>query len=850
MIIDKIRNKFKEITTPILLFFDPEQEYREEVLAIDEPDFKVLEVNNNYFKVKYEIEILHPGSKFLLYHPFARPSKYSIKEYPLADLLYANQELIVDESADILSKYAIHHAHAPLILQYKRFVKAAKYQTKLLPVLTAKPFNEYKFKNAILSLILNEKKIANDTFNLIGLFELLNQSEEQWDKQWKAITREKLTDVITEIVYNCTHIQLEEVSANALQSLFLKLKYNIITKNSKEASSKDPYKQLKITDDVTLSKIDVFFKEWSDDKTKGAQLEEVMLNLGKGIDETKIVEAYDGTLTFGIKTQQIMQHEIKKLLADIKDNPNQVVETLKDWQVNNEVNEDFDQEIDFIKYTALYYRLRRNYSDFDFNFIEDYIQKYQQELYKLDGYYRHAYTAYQHIEKEKEAKDFTEVFQELNKNYDQFLIEINQAWMKILAENDFNLNATKIKKQYNFYKDFVAVNPNKKVVIISDGFRFELAKDLINELKVDATNAIDLEAIVASIPSYTNLGMSNLLPNNGIEAIVGENSIDYAINGIKTNSTNREKILQQVEPNALVLDYASFMRLGVVGQREILKPARLVYIYHNWMDNIGDKRSSEYYTFEAAEQCVDQLKLLIKKLYSSLNIYNIYVTADHGFLFNYNEIKENSRQVFPSVTNCLKEHTRFCITLDKQKSKDLFTVPLENTTNIQTEAAVLLPKGINRFRKLGGFGVQFVHGGASLQELIVPVIQLSRQRNTKFEEVTFTRLDQVRSMATSSAKFKILQDQAVGDKYKGTSVLFALYDLDNHLISNEVEIKLEAVSEQPSERMFEFKLDLNALGSSTQTAYLKAYNTKDLDRLNPIINDLIKINTLTEIDEF
>src|SRR5690606_35326402 len=298
MIIDKIRNKFKEITTPIVLFFDPEQEYREEVLAIDEPDFKVLEVNNNYFKVKYEIEILHPTSKFLLYHPFARPSKYTIKEYPLADLLYANQELIVDESADILSKYAIHHTYAPLILQYKRFVKAAKYQTKLLPILTAKPFNEYKFKNAILSLILNEKKVANDTFNLIALFELLNQSEEQFDKQLKVLTKEKLTDVIKEIVYNCTHIQLEEVSANALQSLFLKLKYNIITKNSKEASSKDPYKQLKISDDLTLSKIDVFFKEWSDDKTKGAQLEEVMLNLGKGIDETKIVEVYDGSLTF------------------------------------------------------------------------------------------------------------------------------------------------------------------------------------------------------------------------------------------------------------------------------------------------------------------------------------------------------------------------------------------------------------------------------------------------------------------------------------------------------------------------------------------------------------------------
>src|SRR5690606_7520370 len=159
-------------------------------------------------------------------------------------------------------------------------------------------------------------------------------------------------------------------------------------------------------------------------------------------------------------------------------------------------------------------------------------------------------------------------------------------------------------------------------------------------------------------------------------------------------------------------------------------------------------------------------------------------------------------------------------------------------------------KGINRFRKLGGFGVQYVQGSASIQRLIVSVFHLSRQSNVKYEEDTFIRFNKGRSMAKYTAKYQSSQVQAMSDDHKRIHVLFALYDLENHLISNEVEIKLEAVSEQPSERMFEFKLDLNALGSSTKTAYLKAYNTKDLDRLNPIINDLIKINTLTEIDEF
>jgi len=228
----------------------------------------------------------------------------------------------------------------------------------------------------------------------------------------------------------------------------------------------------------------------------------------------------------------------------------------------------------------------------------------------------------------------------------------------------------------------------------------------------------------------------------------------------------------------------------------------------------------------------------------------VYVTADHGFLFNYNEIKKNSRQVFPSVVTCLKEHTRFCLTNESTKSKDVFQLALSSTTNIQSDVAVILPKGINRFKKLGGFGVQFVHGGASMQELIVPVLSLSRKRNTKHEDVTFKRFDQLKTLATSSAKFKLIQEQAVGDSFQAITLSIGLYDLNNQLISNEVELALNAVSEQPSDRIFEFKLELNATGSLVKSAYLKAYNKKDIDQLNPLLNDLIKINTLTEIDEF
>src|SRR5690606_11079524 len=74
MIVEKIINKIFNISTPVLLFFDKEEEYKEEILAINDSRFKVLVVNDNYFKIEYELEILYPNEKVLSYHPFEKPT--------------------------------------------------------------------------------------------------------------------------------------------------------------------------------------------------------------------------------------------------------------------------------------------------------------------------------------------------------------------------------------------------------------------------------------------------------------------------------------------------------------------------------------------------------------------------------------------------------------------------------------------------------------------------------------------------------------------------------------------------------------------------------------------------------
>lgn len=851
MIIEKTKQKFNQIKTRILFFFDEEKEYEEEFMNYSGDDFKVIRVNKNYFEVKYRVEIEEKEERILLYHPFPRPSTKGNTSYPLTDLLHANQELLIDEIAEILDRFGINQEYTELLRKYRRFVISKKYQAGILPVLSAPVFDINLFYNVIISYILEEKKLGNPTFNLIRIFEIMNSGREEWNSYLTRIQREELEEKLLSAIIDVVRIHPESLDYESMKSLFLRLKYNAITRSFPVDESGDPYSKLKITDEIVLNQIEIFFKEWKDTRVKADTLPKVLSKLGRDISEQEIFKVYGMETPYGLETHEITQFTLKEAVKKVAISPNWVLDKLGSWANRPEEYRDYLSIANFLTGAARFYQLLNRYSDFDFNDLDAYIQKYAKEIHQLDLDYRKAFTAYQKIEKSLFTEVYETVFSELNKAYDQYLIDLNGSWMRILKEKKFNLNEIKAPRQYKFYKNHVAKSDHKKVVIISDGFRYELGVDLHSRLQKDAANELELTPMVTSIPSYTHLGMSNLLPNDGIKITKTEKTIDYHIEGISTSSTNRAKILQLYEAESDTIGYVEFMQMDVHTQRELLKQNRILYIYHNWIDAVGDQRSSEYYTFESAEDCIIQLENLINRLYRSLNTYNILVTADHGFLFNHNPLPESSRQPAPDLVSVLKEHTRFYITDDIRKPKDSYLFSLSQTTNINSDVNVVLPKTINRYRKSGGFGVQFVHGGSSLQEIIVPVLEIYRDRRSSAKPVTFQRLDTIATMTSSAANFGILQVEPVDKGLKPIKIRVGIYDLNDDLITNEVHLTLDSVDKKPSGRVFEFRLELNALGAKSKNGYLKAFKEDDVEKLNPLyINDLIKISILTEIDEF
>ena len=426
-----------------------------------------------------------------------------------------------------------------------------------------------------------------------------------------------------------------------------------------------------------------------------------------------------------------------------------------------------------------------------------------------------------------------EVKDQINTNYNAYTDQLNRNWLKCLSSIDFQYNSIQTPKQYDFYKTEVAQVDQKLVVIISDAMRYEVGVELLSKMHADPNNTAEMRYLLASIPSKTNIGMAQLLPGEKTF-----NDGDILSDTITTASTNRAKILQDYQPNAEAVQFESVKNAKQSENRALFKKD-LVYVYHDVIDAIGDKRVSERRTFEAVKNAIAELTRFVKLLHGSYNVTNVLITADHGFLYNDEKLEDKELEKIPG--DPFISHNRFFITKTKEKNELGYTIPLQNTTAFKEEAFVHIPFSTNRYKK-GGVGHQFVHGGASLQELVTPLIISSRKRVEVSRKVNPSLLNKGKLRVVSNIlKFNILQENEVSRLEKERTITIALYK-DSSKVSNEIKLVLNSTSEAPSDRLTNIELILDAAAVNESVLKLKVYDIED--SLNPLIDELVTNNTL------
>ncbi|HRH43042.1 MAG TPA: BREX-1 system phosphatase PglZ type A, partial [Pyrinomonadaceae bacterium] len=286
--------------------------------------------------------------------------------------------------------------------------------------------------------------------------------------------------------------------------------------------------------------------------------------------------------------------------------------------------------------------------------------------------------------------------------------------------------------------------------------------------------------------------------------------------------------------------------LGKEGGRDFVRDFQIIYVYHNVIDAKGDSQSTEGETFAAARQTISELRSAVSYIFNSLNGSQIFITADHGFLFQENapEIIDKSSLDVKSGT-VLKRKKRYVINPEIPSQENAWHGKIKNTARITGEMEFLIPKGANRFHFAGG--ARFVHGGAMPQEICVPVITVKKLRgrsaeNTAVTRVRVTLLGNLTRIVNNVQRFEFIQTEAVSERTLPRTLQISLRDEKNGLISNEQTVTFESKSSSKDDRRKYVQLTLRA-GSydRTKNYYLTAIDNdsvvKEFMRL-PITIDI------------
>lgn len=554
------------------------------------------------------------------------------------------------------------------------------------------------------------------------------------------------------------------------------------------------------------------------------------------------MQIYGVEVEYGLLTDEMAWVILDSQIEYLDYNPQSVIKKLENLLTVHDLNGEIRNTMRFVIHLANLISKVNTIPTYKLNTPDAYVHAYTTSWSLIDRIYRHAINRYRQITSVPDNFDLDRLFQLLHHHYERFTETANREWLMCLSEFNFDYNLLKTPKQYDFFTREIEKSTVKTVVILSDALRYEAAEELLGVLHGDDKNVAEISFQLASIPSKTSIGMAQLLP--GTQKLFNQGKI--TINGISAEGVdNRQEILREHHKGALAVQYSLVESMPLKDSREIFK-APIVYVYHDVIDATGDKRVSERRTFKAVNETLEELAKFTNKLHHTFNVTKVFITSDHGFLYSDQEVEEPDKEP-GSGLNTLDSHNRYEILDTPFKPKIGYCLPLKSTTkfNDADKFFVLIPESINRYKKQG-VGHQFVHGGGSLQEVIVPVVNSSRKIQAVAKKVRpiITNEAQLR-IVSNILRVSILQEKKVSKTEKEIEVLIGLFK-DNELVSNAVTLVLDSFSESPSERMRKIELVVNSAASREVFLKLKVFDVEE--KLNPLIEVRVNNQTLIQPD--
>lgn len=284
--------------------------------------------------------------------------------------------------------------------------------------------------------------------------------------------------------------------------------------------------------------------------------------------------------------------------------------------------------------------------------------------------------------------------------------------------------------------------------------------------------------------------------------------------------------MQTYVPKSCTVQFDDIKTMKISELKEITSGQDVVYVYHNQIDARGDKLNTENEVFIACEEAIEEIHTMIKRMTSANNIHFI-VTADHGFIYKRDKIAESDK-----ISGIDKKDTfagrRYIVSEEKMNAEGIVSVTLGDVLKNDDTRVISLPIGSDVFKIAGG-GQNYVHGGSSPQEMIIPVIDVKTNKNyTETKTVSIALISLVNKITNLTTNLDFIQSDPVSDVNKETTYKVYFITDDNEKISNDNIYVADKKEDDASKRIFRLRFNFkNKQYDRNRKYYLVAYDEKN-----------------------
>lgn len=785
----------------IIFWYDENKEFEEDIKILGLKNAKVHYLTpTNQFKTKLLLEREDKNSNYLIYAPFSRPLP---EDNHLEDILRYSKQFIADRIASMRLDLGIDEDLHPVLEKYRDYFRAESRRNRFIN-LKIEDYTENSIELGLLSAIT---KLRLSSFEEALRKVLIESLEDSENRYLKELEKYNLLDTFWEYCKKYFGYQSVEPS---LLDLFSTL---LITATAYDLNTRLPSQWLSFqlerpgTAQVFLDSLmnHIHYQKEYDSLVNEIESTYKINNALQTLPIESLLEVNTfpsvDVLLINWINKELNNQNLNSTLSNL------TIDEIINKRLTTHFGSNFKDKYLMLKYANKIIELKfKELKSKDT--LRDYIKDYEEGYYLADLNYRKFYEYYDKIEDSSDFEELRELVENIYTN--EYLEPLTLKWNEVL-KNPASIHGNPLQR--NFYRDRLKNNSARTVVIISDALRYEIGRELYENLNKNPKFSPQISSQLATLPSYTSVGMAALLPHtsNSLQ-IDNKNNYFGLIDNQSTGSTKeREQILKNPEygkEKSKAILYEDFNRMNKEEMRQYLKGQEVVYIYHDQIDARGEEARSEDEVFSASAEAVKEIYNLINSISMKGNTYNFIITSDHGFLYRRNPVQDAEKISLSGIdTSDMGVTKRSIISSESLNISGTLTLPLGSMLSNNDERVLTLPINHNIFAKPGP-GNNYVHGGSSPQEMIIPVVEVKVDRGKVETRPAEVRpLTQINKITNRNVNIEFKQTEPVSDIVKERAYRLYFMSEDNELISNELLFNANITDSNPNSLTKKFRFN-------------------------------------------